>query len=731
MMEEEKQVRIEDYIDIVLRRKWIILLSFVSVLASTAYFTFTRPPTYEAVSILMVEAEKGMNLLNPKGALFGPLAKPVEFFERIMKSPSYREQVALKVTQQLRNPHGILLSMDEALGLVKYNLSLNTSKTSDFLEIKAQADSPLICYLLAAAGTDVLKERSRGLDKEEAQNVLAFIEEQKDEAQRKLEEAEKVLQEFKERTGIVGNGEEQGGALGKLIELETQLASVQAQKELAQANLEAYDLRLAQLSEKTAGSPETERLRREITTLETIRAGLIQQSGKNHPEVLSLDKDISEKKKQLVERIIGATDVRGSGVQVEVTQLQKRRTAEELNIYTLESQERYYETLIKKFKEEHPDMLENAIELARLTRGRAVYESMYSILLEKGEEAKISAATGTGGIKIIEKAREPEEPVPAHSKRNLMLGAMVGLGLGFGIAFALEYMDNTIRTTEDISRSLNLSVMGTIPNIQQVEDVRRKRSRQKGEKRRGDRDHVGLVSQYEAKDTVMESYRSLRTNLQFVSVDKPLRSMVVSSPAPMEGKTLTVANLGISFAEMGKRTMIVDTDLRKPRQHTLFGVRKEPGLTDYLVGGAKLEEVIMPTEVDHLSLIPAGKSSPNTAELLASNRMTDLIQQLMEENDMVLFDSPPLIPVTDAALLASKIDGILLVVKHGFTHKEAARHALEILEKVGAHTIGALLNDIEVVRRLGYYRYYYYRYYYNYHYYYDSDEEKKKEKAKA
>jgi tyrosine-protein kinase Etk/Wzc len=724
IMEEEKQVGLEDYIDIVWRRKWIILLAFVSVLASTTYFTFTRPPTYEAASILMVEAEEGMNLLDPRGSLFGSLAKPVEFFERIMESPSYRDQVALKVTEQLRNPHGILLPMDEALVLVEYNLSLHTSKTSDFLEIKASADSPLLCYLLAAVGTEVLKQRSRGLDKEEAQSVLDFIEAQKIEAQQKLEAAERKLQEFRERVGIVGNGEE-GGALGKLIELETELARVQAQKELAQANLEAYDLRIAQVfPDKTGGGRETEGLGREIAILESIRASLVQQSGEHHSEVLALDKKIAEKKKQLVESIVKDTDVRSSGMQVEIIQLQERRTAEDLNIYVLVSQERYYENLIEKFKAEHPNMLENAIKLARLTRGRVVYESMYGILLEKGEEAKINAATGTGGIKVIEKPREPEEPVPAHSKRNLVLGAMVGLGLGLGIAFALEYMDNTIRTAEDLSRTLDLSVMGTIPDIQKLENMQRKRSGKKKRKRDVDRDDPGLISRYETKDTVVESYRALRTNLQFASVDKPLRSMLISSPGPMEGKTLTVANLGISFAEMDKRTIIVDADLRRPRQHKLFGVGKEPGLTDYLVGTASLEDVILPTEVDHLSLIPAGRGSPSSAELLGSNRMSDLIRKLIEEHDMALFDSPPLIPVTDAALMASRMDGVLLVVKYGTTHKDAAHHALEILGKVGAPTIGAILNDVEVVRRFGYYRYYY-----NYYYYYQEDEKKEETKA--
>ncbi|MCD6336141.1 MAG: polysaccharide biosynthesis tyrosine autokinase [Candidatus Latescibacteria bacterium] len=725
-MEEEKQVGLEDYIDIVWRRKWIILLSFVSVLASTTYFTFTRPPTYEAASILMVEAEEGMNLLDPRGSLFGPLAKPVEFFERIMESPSYRDQVALKVTERLRNPHGILLPMDEALDLVEHNLTLNTSKTSDFLEIKAHADSPLLCYLLAASGTEVLKDRSRGVDKEEAQSVLDFIEDQKIEAQQKLEAAEKKLQLFRERVGIVGNGEE-GGALGKLIELEKELAGVQAQKELAQANLEAYDLRIAQvLPDKTAGVRETEGLSREIATLESIRANLVRQPGEHHVEVLSLEKKIAEKKKKLVESIVQDTDVRSSGMQVEIAQLQERRTAEELNIFVLESQERYYENLIEQFKAEHPSMLENAIELAQLTRARKVYENMYNILLEKGEEAKINASTGTGGVKVVEKAREPDEPVPAHSKRNLVLGAMVGLGLGLGIAFALEYMDNTIRTAEDLSRTLGLSVMGTIPDIQKLENMQRKRSGKKKRKGGGEQDDPGLISRYETKDMVVESYRSLRTNLQFASVDKPLKSMLISSPGPMEGKTLTVANLGISFAEMDKRTIIVDADLRRPRQHKLFGVGKEPGLTDYLVGTASLEDVILPTEVDHLSLIPAGRGSPNTAEMLGSNRMSDLIRKLISEHDIVLFDSPPLVPVTDAALLASKMDGILLVTKYASTHKDAVHHALEILEKVGAPTIGAILNDVEVVRRLGYYRYYY-----NNYYYYTYHEDEKKEETKA
>jgi len=215
-----------------------------------------------------------------------------------------------------------------------------------------------------------------------------------------------------------------------------------------------------------------------------------------------------------------------------------------------------------------------------------------------------------------------------------------------------------------------------------------------------------LISYRKSKDPVVESYRSLRSNLEFASMDHPIRTMVVSSANPSEGKTLTTANLGIVFALLGKKVIIVDSDLRKPKIHKLFNIDKSPGITDLLVEDLNFEDVLHKTDIENLNVIPCGKSPPNPAEILASQKMETLIRMIEQKADLVIYDSPPLAAVTDPLLLATKVDGIILVVKHRSTNKEMVSHLVEQLKKAKVNIIGAILNQTMMTRGYGYYQYY-------------------------
>ncbi len=306
---------------------------------------------------------------------------------------------------------------------------------------------------------------------------------------------------------------------------------------------------------------------------------------------------------------------------------------------------------------------------------------------------QLLAFLGEGSVNslsIVEAAVVPSAPSGPGKMRTLLMAGAVGLVLGVATAFLLEYLDDTIKTPEDIEKTARLTTLAGISRIPGAKPEER------------------LITVKHPKSPISEAYRVLRTNLQFSSLDRPIRTLVVTSPNPTEGKSTTVANLGAVMAQAGKRVIIVDSDLRRPVQHRIFGVENREGLTEALLQPELLTDgQLKVTGVENLRLLNTGALPPNPSELLGSHRMGQLVERLKEEADVILFDSPPALAVTDASVLAMLADGVLLVLDTGRTRRSAAKETAERLRQVGANVLGAALNRLKPGRS-GYYYYYYY-----------------------
>lgn len=307
--------------------------------------------------------------------------------------------------------------------------------------------------------------------------------------------------------------------------------------------------------------------------------------------------------------------------------------------------------------------------------------AQYQLLLGEGSVNVLS---------VIEEASVPTVPISAGLVRQVLLAAAIGMALAIGTAILLEYLDDTVKTPDDIARVTGLTTVGAITRIEGKEQMEK------------------LITARYPKSPISEAYRVMRTNLQFSSLDQPLRSLVVTSPQPTEGKSTTVANLGVVMAQAGKRVVLVDSDLRRPTLHKFFGVSNKEGLTTALLEEEPyLNGRLQATGVDNLSILTSGPLPPNPSELLGSGRMKRLIEQMQEEADIILFDTPPSLPVTDATVLATQTDGVLVVTDSGHTRRSAVRETVERLGKVGANTLGIALNRLKPGHG-GYYYYYYY-----------------------
>jgi capsular exopolysaccharide synthesis family protein len=315
------------------------------------------------------------------------------------------------------------------------------------------------------------------------------------------------------------------------------------------------------------------------------------------------------------------------------------------------------------------------------------------------ETARESGGTRDRDFVVVEPATEPLEPASPRKLSNTLVGAMVGFALAAGTAFLFEYLDDTVKTPDDVSQTLGLGTLGIIGRLAKREEP------------------LVIVSQ--PFSPVAEAFRALCTNVRFSNVDRPLRTLLVTSPNLAEGKSITAANLAVAMAQAGLRVVVVDADLRRPRLHQLFGLdptrekdtgdRPWWGLTGSLLEG-RIDGMLHTVQVDGLSILPSGELPPNPVEVLGSQHMQKVLHKLAEQADIVLIDSPPVLPVADATALAQAADGVLLVLHAGKTRRRAARHALESLRQVGANLVGIVLNAVPAHRGSDYY-YQYHKYY--------------------
>jgi len=348
-----------------------------------------------------------------------------------------------------------------------------------------------------------------------------------------------------------------------------------------------------------------------------------------------------------------------------------------------------------------PETDQEQEELTRLETILTGYRNTRLTLLQSYENKRLTAAQSSDNVIVFETAQVPKKPIRPRTMMNTALAGVVGAMLAVGAAFLVEYLDDTIKTPDDVSHALSLGTLGAIGQLTEEEDE--------------------LVTATQPLSHVSEAFRVLRTNIRFSSVDRPLRTILVTSPGPLEGKSTTVANLAVAMAQAGFKVVAVDGDLRRPRLHKLFDLHPREGLTGSLLGG-NTEGRLQPAQVEGLTVLPAGKLPPNPAEMLGSQRMQELLDELAQQVDVVLIDSPPVLPVTDAAVLAQRVDGVLLVVRAGETRREMARQAVESLRQVGANPIGVVLNNVGG-RRGGYYYYYH-------DYYGDGDKSKKQKRRR-
>ena len=317
---------------------------------------------------------------------------------------------------------------------------------------------------------------------------------------------------------------------------------------------------------------------------------------------------------------------------------------------------------------------------------RQVYES----LLKSTKETGISGERRSTNVRVVDRAQLPGGPISPNVRGDMTFAFVAGLVLAIGLAFGFEYLDNRIKTPQELKATLPVPFLGMVPSLAH-------------DKRAG----LNPLLSNGVPQNFSEAFKTVRTNVLFSSADEGMRSLVITSAGPGEGKSLVASNLAIAMAQAGQRVLLIDADMRRPRVHEIFGGDQEPGLSNVLSGNAKTSEAVHKSTVTGLWLMNAGHIPPNPAELLASRRYTELIASLRTHFDWVLLDTPPVMVVTDSSIVANQASGVVFVVGADNTSRQAARSAIEQLDAASAHVVGSVLNKVDLVRNPYYYSAYY------------------------
>ncbi|MBT3168694.1 MAG: polysaccharide biosynthesis tyrosine autokinase [Candidatus Cloacimonetes bacterium] len=733
---EEQEINFTDYLNIVARYKWIAISLFVAIVGISFLYTARSPRIYKTKATVLLEENRTSDLFI---ASYGTNTSTINNNIYILKS-----RPVVTLIYKLMQGHDDFerfpvykLGAQNAVSHIIQNLSIETERDTDLLFINAESTYPIEAKEIANSAARALQQQDTDYARTEFRSIREFLSLQLDDQERNLREAEEQLRSYKIEHGISMLSEETTALIERSSELEKLLAE-------AKTDLNVSTQHLAYLKKELSGqdslltdvnitlnTPFLEELKTEIILkqAEYLRLLIDAKYPETHPDLVSRKKSIEDSKETLKTEIQKTLLIKAGSADPLIyrSDLIGKISIAQIEHNIKQSKVKGLKKAVENYNSQMSILPDTEIQLARFTRNTRMSEKIYSMLVEKYENAKIVEKSKVGKIRIVEEAMLPTKPIKPNKKMNLMIALILGVGAGVGTALMLHSFDSKIRTFDDMKRSVALPILGTIPHIlvsdddlDQIENLilKSKDSKKDGLKAIKQRMVSRLISSYAPKSSSSEAFRILRTNLLSQRKNGNPLSILISSSGPREGKSTVISNLAITLAQMDAKVILLDLDLRRPVLHKLFGIEKKTGMSDYLLSeNAKIEDSIKETGVKNLSVITCGIIPPNPSELLASQKMLKTIQLLKEKYDYVIIDSPPVIAVTDSMVLSKHVDMLVLAVRVDLADKKVLKRTKELIDNIGANINGVIVNGIKP-------RNYYSRYEYNYYYYYyygDSD----------
>lgn len=688
------------------RKNWLIAVALTLMFGiGAAFYTFGQTRIYESTAVIL------FNPVTPQ-PLGNEVQSAVDLSAQYWNNREYyktqfwiiqSQQTALAVVRELglnTDPEFIghgrkTISPEDAAARVRSGITVEPIKESRLAQVQYRDTDPRRAQRIVSSVVDNYIQGNLEELTEAGNQAADWLRNQVTSLKQELEQSEMALHEYKLDKNILSvSMDDQTNMLrDEMTQLNGALGQVKTHREEIRA-------RRAELMEVKAADPMnvpvTELLQSQM--LQTLRQQYVdstrtyesllgQGKGESHPEVKAALAGREATRKALMDEVSnvrGALDRDLAGLDREAEGLQK---------------------LLDDAEKQALDLNLLEIEYNRLRRAKDNNEKLFSLVTERSKETDLTKMLRINNVRLVQRAEVPRMPVVPNVPMNLASGLLAGLVLGLAAAIGREQLDRSIKNPDDLERVLGLSFLGFLPSLDAGKKKRSAEAVASGESAEGKPE---LFVHDHPTSGIAEAARAIRTNILFMSPDRPYRTLLVTSAGPAEGKTTVACCIAIAMAQAGRKVILVDCDMRRPRLHQVFGAKRDEGITTALLDLPNIGQALLATPVPNLHLIPAGPLPPNPAEILHSESFAKFLRGLRERYDCVVIDSPPVVAVTDAAVLSTAVDGTVLVVRAFQTSKDMARRASRALADVGVRLVGTVLNGVDVDRDGYAYGYYYY-----------------------
>ena len=715
----------KDYLRLIRNNLLLFIFITLIVLGGAVFYALDSIDIYSSETTLKINKSQGNILqspLIPEFEDFGSdriIANEIEILksyklrlraanaliDSFLQARNKKQFYLVLVKDTLERHNRIKLHTARSIAGILSNVTIEQKKGLDIIEIVSESPSPYESALIGNIYANEYKNLNLEVNRNQLTFVKNFLNKQKDEKQNELKQAEDTLKTFQEKGGFIALDEQATVLIEELSNFEARKNAAHIELMASDAVLDQYknelkkqDPGMADYLESMTSEAYITALQKQLAELQ-INKDLALANKNSRIDISSKVKEYDEKIDELKGKLNEKVNVIKAGIfassPAQVKELSQKIIEEEVKNRSLKISINGLSSVVNRYEQKFNSLPKTSLQFARFQRNRESLEKLYTLVEEKYQEALINEQSQPGNVLIVDEAIIPLSPSKPNRPLIVLIGFAAGIFIAFGFLYVKEYFDNTVKSPDDIEKN-NINVLGWVPHIKSF-SVNGK--------------NVSALISVEKPDSIQsESFRTIRTRIQFSRVNQEaLKVILITSPAPQEGKTFITVNLAESFAQANKKTLILDCDLRKPRVHSVFQQSKSPGLIEYLFKKKSLDEIIRSTDSPNLSYITSGTIPPNPAEILVSEEMQDLINELKNRFDYVIVDSPPIIAVTDSEILSRLVDGTLLVVFANQTENEMMQRATDLIKNDNAYLIGTVLNNFAYKRGYGsYYKYYYY-----------------------
>jgi capsular exopolysaccharide synthesis family protein len=724
--EVDQGTGLQEYLHILLKRKWLIIGTFLTIFLAAALYNSTRTPIFRTtVTLQITQDNPGSQVTVDDNLSRLTNNDTLEKFQQTQYMILQSWSLAQRVVHALKLPENEFKSIREnnpdksedeieniMVGSIRAKLTVTPVKNSYLAEVAFESPNKLLTQRVVNAIADEYMYLSIDRRNESFALVRRWLDKQLGEMAGKVQEAQKKLYKFGQKTDIYTLEDKDNVVVQKFIDLSGLLTKAQAEKMAKEAQYH-------QIKVKGPDAPPivnnalVAALRQQLVAEQAKVSAMQKVFRGDHPDLQAERANLAELRTRL---------------QAEVQRLQESVKAD------YEAANRTEKLLDESFAAQKGQMIklqDNLADFQILKRDARTNEQLYQALLARVKEANIAGTMVPSNVAVIDRGRLPEKPFKPKTKRNLTLAAVLGLTLGVGLALLLEHLDDSIKSVDDMERVCGLPSLGVLPLLDsngRITFSRREKSEASAMWRYLPRLQHSGQSAAEAADIdllvykhphsqVSEAIRHIYSSITLSTSGRPPCAIMVTSPNPSDGKTMIASNLAQLYALNDRQVVLIDCDFKKPRIHQIFQLDSEPGLSNYLTGSVTLEKILRATSIPNLTVICGGTKPPRPAVLLHSESFKDLIAHLRQQFRHIIIDTPPVLGFADGRFVSALVDGVLLVTKYHFTHKSAGRLAGQLLNQINAPVMGAVLNSVGPHGQAygGYYYHDHYKYYSKYY----------------